>query len=287
MKIAVDFGHGVQYDRGAEGILNEENVIREYGPIVISKLQALEYEVLNVTPSSATSLGDSLEQRATASNNFGADLFVSCHVNSFEDPKAHGCEVEYVSSKGKEYAERVCNAIAELGYTNREPNYRANLYVLNHTIAVAILIEPFFCGNEADCSGYNAETLATAIVKGITGQQIIFQGDEDVKALQGALNAQGYRDESGNELDEDGLIGIHTLRAASKCLVKFRANGEITRFIQKTLIKLGFSCGSYGADGDFGNCTLAAVQSFQASHGLSVDGEVGPFTWGELLGLIK
>lgn len=33
----------------------------------------------------------------------------------------------------------------------------------------AILIEPFFCDNKSDCSKYNAEKLATAIVKGITG----------------------------------------------------------------------------------------------------------------------
>lgn len=33
------------------------------------------------------------------------------------------------------------------------------------------------------------------------------------------------------------------------------------------------------ADGDFGPLTLAAVQSFQRKHGLTVDGIVGPKTW--------
>lgn len=38
----------------------------------------------------------------------------------------------------------------------------------------------------------------------------------------------------------------------------------------------------FGADGDFGGETLQAVLNFQESHGLTVDGIVGPQTWGTL-----
>ena len=172
MRICCDFGHGVPYDGGAIGILNEEKVVREYGPLVISKLQALGHEVLNVTPSTATSLGNSLSQRTTAANNWGADLFVCCHANSFSSVNANGCEVEYLSSGGKTYADKIVNELAKLGYTNRGSVLRNNLYVLNRTNAVAVLIEPFFVTNSADCSRYNAEKLANAIVKGITGQDV-------------------------------------------------------------------------------------------------------------------
>ena len=45
----------------------------------------------------------------------------------------------------------------------------------------------------------------------------------------------------------------------------------------------GYSCGSYGADGDFGNGTYNAVVKFQKNHYLSADGIVGKNTWRKLL----
>lgn len=48
--------------------------------------------------------------------------------------------------------------------------------------------------------------------------------------------------------------------------------GEDVRELQKALISLGFSCGSYGADGEFGDCTEMAVREFQKANGLTVTG---------------
>ena len=44
------------------------------------------------------------------------------------------------------------------------------------------------------------------------------------------------------------------------------------------LIYLGYSCGSAGVDGSFGNDTLAALKKYQKEHGLAVDGKYGPLT---------
>lgn len=41
---------------------------------------------------------------------------------------------------------------------------------------------------------------------------------------------------------------------------------------------LHISWGPSRVDGDFGFCTLAAVQNFQTKHGLASDGIVGPIT---------
>ena len=66
-------------------------------------------------------------------------------------------------------------------------------------------------------------------------------------------------------------------------LVKKGSTGAAVEQLQKMLIAQGYSCGKWGADGDFGNDTLQAVKSYQRDHGLDVDGEVGPMTWAALI----
>lgn len=51
--------------------------------------------------------------------------------------------------------------------------------------------------------------------------------------------------------------------------------GAAVKALQEKLIKLGYSCGKYGADGDFGVGTESAVRKFQSDHSLGVDGMVG------------
>lgn len=52
-------------------------------------------------------------------------------------------------------------------------------------------------------------------------------------------------------------------------------DGDDVKTLQTYLIQLGYSCGSYGADGDFGDATEQAVENFQKENGCVVDGEFG------------
>lgn len=63
--------------------------------------------------------------------------------------------------------------------------------------------------------------------------------------------------------------------------------GAKVKELQQNLIKLGYSCGSYGADGAFGNATQNAVKKFQADQKLSVDGVVGPQTFAAIEKALK
>lgn len=67
--------------------------------------------------------------------------------------------------------------------------------------------------------------------------------------------------------------------------IKRGSVGEVVRAAQILLIGRGFTCGSYGADADFGPATEMAVRNFQLAHSLGQDGVVGPQTWAALLGL--
>ena len=58
--------------------------------------------------------------------------------------------------------------------------------------------------------------------------------------------------------------------------------GPAVERIQRALLRVGVALPQFGADGQFGNETRAAVRHFQSRAGLTVDGVVGPDTLGTL-----
>ena len=68
-------------------------------------------------------------------------------------------------------------------------------------------------------------------------------------------------------------------------MVQKGSEGKTVKALQLLLIGYGYSCGSYGADGDFGSATKKAVIAYQKANGLEDDGVVGPLTWAKLLGV--
>ncbi|TWD99393.1 peptidoglycan hydrolase-like protein with peptidoglycan-binding domain [Neobacillus bataviensis] len=69
---------------------------------------------------------------------------------------------------------------------------------------------------------------------------------------------------------------------SSPNLLKSGDKGPDVKKLQQYLIKAGEKLPKYGTDSDFGKETEAAVRSFQAKHGLAVDGIVGPKTRAKL-----
>ena len=65
--------------------------------------------------------------------------------------------------------------------------------------------------------------------------------------------------------------------------IKLGSKGSEVKKVQQLLIAKGYSCGTAGADGDFGAGTYNAVKKFQADNGLEADGIVGDNTWAALL----
>lgn len=74
------------------------------------------------------------------------------------------------------------------------------------------------------------------------------------------------------------ITGLPTLKKGSE--------GASVKALQILLIGYGYSCGGYGADGDFGNATDEALRAYQKANGLVVDGICGTKTWVKLLGVM-
>ena len=283
MRIAIDLGHGVGRDRGAEGFVTEESIINSVGSLVISKLKTLGYAVLEVRPQHAISVPDSLIQRVDKANQNDIDLYVSIHANA---GGGRGSEVFTYRGLEVKAARDVVNNLASLGFINRGIK-SAPLYVINKTEAPSILIEICFVDTMSDVELYNKigpEKIANAIVNGITGDEVTnhkpiqnviqYQVDNWILDLQTECNAQGF---SSQVLD--GISGPKTIAGCP--VLKYGASGNITELLQERLVDFGYN--PNGIDGIFGNGTRNAVVQFQSTNRLIADGIVGPKTWSKLM----
>ena len=96
-----------------------------------------------------------------------------------------------------------------------------------------------------------------------------------IMALQTEFNKQ-----LGSRLLIDGIFGSATKGACP--VLRSGMSGNITKLVQFMLIAKGYSVGSYGADGIYGNATINAIKSFQSKNGLVVDGLCGFNTFEKL-----
>lgn len=290
MILSFDSGHNCTPDTGAAGIRQEDVLTKEVVGLIIPKLKALGHNAVDCTPYGQVfnNVGSSLQFRCDKANASGSELHGCIHFNC---GGGKGVEVYAVSAKGREYADKICAEIESLGYTNRGVKDGSHLYVVNRTNMPCVLVECSFVDSEEDMNRYNANDIANAIVKAVTGQvasetisQVSTPSNPVIASIQKLCNSLEVKDNNVNTLIVDGIAGTCTSSAIAKLpLVKRGSKGELVKWIQQRLIDLGFSCGPSGADGDFGYCTLAAVQNFQTKRGLTPDGIVGPLTLSALL----
>ena len=169
MKFGIDLGHECYPDTGAVGIVTEESIIDNVGYKVIQKLRDLGHTVVELRPSSASSVGNSLWQRYTKSDNNNCDMCVSIHANC---GGGHGTEVFTYGGREFNEATSVLNNLINIGFTNRGIKDGKGLAMVRRPNARAMLIEICFCDSKEDVNIYqnNIERIANAIVSGLTGQ---------------------------------------------------------------------------------------------------------------------
>lgn len=111
-------------------------------------------------------------KKATDANNSGADLFVSIHRNSSENPNQYsGIETLVYSDTGlkAEVARNINNQLEDAGFKNLGVDERKNLVVLKRTKMPAVLVEVGFINNDKDNYLFDEEfdSIAQAIADGI------------------------------------------------------------------------------------------------------------------------
>lgn len=302
MKIAIDIGHNCYPDIGASAIRLEDELTKDVGNKVISKLKALGHEVISCLPSSAASISDSLYQRVNKANSNNASLYISIHFNS-----GGGRGVEAYAMSGMDIANKIVNSISTLNYINRGVKNGNWLYVVKYTNATAVLVECCFIDSQEDMNRYNGEDMANAIVYGITGVKVENSSttvNDKILNLQKALNRLQITDFNSMALDLDGSFGPKTKSALNKFqkiegipetnYVDDLSINYINIIINKPVTYMGSSVipairyiqyrVSTTIDGSFGNLTKAAVMKYQKSKGLVEDGSVGKITWTSLIG---
>lgn len=82
----------------------------------------------------------------------------------------------------------------------------------------------------------------------------------------------------------DGYFQTKSKAAWGNRLVQHGSSGNLTRLVQMMLICRGYSVGEFGADGECGDDTVAAIKKYQKANGLTSDGQCGKNTATKLFG---
>ena len=168
-RIALDAGHGGS-DPGAvyKGRQEKDDTL----DLTLAVGDILKKNGIDVYYTRTTDEYETPFKKATDANNSGADLFVSIHRNSSENPNQFsGVETLVYSDTGlkAEVARNINNQLEDAGFKNLGVDERKNLVVLKRTKMPAVLVEAGFINNDKDNYLFDEEfdSIAQAIADGI------------------------------------------------------------------------------------------------------------------------
>ena len=172
IKVFVDQGHNPRNpNAGAEGNgLREQDITYAVGVALADILRGdPNFEVLLSRNSPTEVLGttnaESLAARVNAANAWGADVFISIHVNSSYITSATGSEGYVYSADSSAFplAGDIIEGIAYYtGFPARGVFVRPSLYVLRRTTMPATLIDLGFITNPAEAAFMNEQPVLYA-----------------------------------------------------------------------------------------------------------------------------
>ncbi len=293
---------------GAIGLIRESTEARKVKDLVIAYLRKQGHTVYDCTEENGTSQNDVLVKIVKKCNAHKVDLDVSIHFNAGRndyvgDDKTGGTEVLVYNTTGTsyKYAQNICNEIAKMGYRNRGVKVNTGLYVLRNTNAQSVLIECCFVDDKDDINVYDADKMAKAIVKGITGQEVVVRQADTIKDFKKWLNAylginlkldDNYDTNARKasvmafqkyaKINKTGYWGNECKMAAKLSGMHPRINdsSDLVKILQGEMIANEIYNGKI--DGNFGPYTKEVVLYFQRYWKLNDHGVAGTQVWNKL-----
>jgi N-acetylmuramoyl-L-alanine amidase len=165
LKVMLDPGHGrisnAVYDRGASRHYGEAVFYEDEMNLLTAHLisQKLRKEGFSVNLTRKGFWGKKLATRAMLANMWGADFFLSLHMNSYTTPQPRGFEVHHYpgSLKGRIIARGMIGKYLELveayqpfAVHGQTGLFASNFAVLRKTKMPAVLVEFGFLSNDED-----------------------------------------------------------------------------------------------------------------------------------------
>ena len=194
MKVVIDPGHaGRNIDPGAVNGstgLQEADVALVISRQVASYLLNVGYEVKLTRTEWEQEETDDLSYRTALANDWAADIFISLHCNSAENPSAEGYEVwtspgdtlgdTLATCLYRQIAAEFPDRAGRTDYSDGDPDKESRFYVLVHTDAPACLVEMAFISNDAEAAlladAAWQDRYARAIARGVTDYFVAMEG---------------------------------------------------------------------------------------------------------------
>lgn len=278
-KIFIDPGHGGNDPGAVANGLREKDLTLTISKRIKAYLDN-NYSGHNTRLSRTGDTTMSLSQRTNAANNWGADYFLSVHINAgggtgYEDYIYSGG----VSSKTASIRNTIhAEVVKQISNVRNRGKKRANFHVVRETRMPAMLTENLFIDTKADADLLKSNAFLDKVATG--------HANGLIKAfnLKGTVNkpttskpkakapSKSKPTQSSANLTVDGKWGKSTTRALQKAL-----NTPVDGIISKQP-RNSVSQSLYGGTVQFGSGSSNVIVALQRKVGASADGKLGPTT---------
>ncbi|AWM44224.1 MULTISPECIES: N-acetylmuramoyl-L-alanine amidase [Bacillus] len=165
VKIFIDPGHGGT-DSGATGNGLQEKAVTLEIALALRTILTNEYEGVSVTMSRTSDKTVSLTERTDAANSWGADYFLSIHINSGGGTGFESYIYPGVGAPTSTYQSAVHTQVIQASGFNDRGKKTANFHVLRETSMPAILTENGFVDTSADANKLKTASFIESLARG-------------------------------------------------------------------------------------------------------------------------